>query len=186
MIANCVFGRHTLLLAGCLLLLAGCRQDMHDQPKSQPLEASRFFADQQASRSLIPGTVPRGWLREDEAFHRGLSADGQFVVDLPVESTRDLLERGQERFDIFCSPCHGRTGDGNGMIVQRGFKRPESFHQDRLRAMPVGYFFDVVTNGFGQMSSYASQVPVLDRCAITAYLGRRASRCRSATTRSTQ
>ena len=107
---------------------------------------------------------------EDGAFATGLGADGQFVTALPVPLTRDLLERGRERFDIFCSPCHDRAGRGRGMIVQRGFKQPPSYHIDRLRAQPIGYFFDVMTNGFGEMSSYAAQVPASDRWAIAAYI----------------
>ena len=103
-------------------------------------------------------------------MYRGVGDDGGFAATLPLPLTRELVERGRERYDIFCSPCHGRTGDGLGMIVQRGFKRPSSFHEERLRAMPYGYFFDVITNGFGQMSSYASMVPVEDRWAIAAYM----------------
>ena len=157
-------------IAVSLLLLAGCRQDMHDQPKLEPYETSTFFADGQASRLPIPGTVARGWLRDDAHLYRGVGADGGFAQTLPMELTRELVERGRERFDIFCSPCHGRTGDGQGMIVRRGFKQPSSLHHERLREMPYGYFFDVITNGFGQMSSYAVQVPVADRWAIAAYI----------------
>ncbi len=143
---------------------------MHDQAKYEPYEASDFFADGLSSRRPVEGTVARGWLREDSHLYRGIGADGSFAKTLPVPATRDLLARGRERFEIFCSPCHGRVGDGRGMIVERGFKQPASFHDPRLRAMPVGYFFDVQTNGFGQMSSYASQVPVADRWAIAAYI----------------
>lgn len=153
-----------------LLALTGCRQDMHDQAKYEPYEASDFFADGEASRKLVPGTVPRGWLRDDGHLYRGVGDDGGFATTLPMPLSRELLERGRERYEIFCSPCHGRTGDGVGMIVQRGFKRPSSFHEARLRDMPYGYFFDVMTNGFGEMSSYSAQVPVEDRWAIAAYL----------------
>ncbi len=153
-----------------LALLAGCRQDMHDQAKYEAYEESDFFADGEASRSLVSGTVPRGWLREDALLYRGVGADGGFATTLPMELSRDLLERGRERYEIYCSPCHGRTGDGLGMVVQRGFKQPTSFHETRLREMPYGYFFNAITNGFGQMSSYATMVPVEDRWAIAAYI----------------
>lgn len=160
-----------LVTAGAILLTAlGCRQDMHDQPKYEPYEESDFFADGRASRQPVAGTVARGWLREDDHLYRAVGPDGGFATTLPMPLTRPLLERGRERFDIFCSPCHGRAGDGNGMIVQRGFKQPASFHEARLRDMPLGYFFDVMTNGFGEMSSYAPQVPVEDRWAIAAYV----------------
>ena len=143
---------------------------MHDQPKLQAYEASDFFADGQASREPVAGTVARGELRQDRRLYRGIDSEGRLVAAIPVPLTRELVERGRERYDIFCSPCHARTGDGNGMIVRRGFKQPQSFHQQRLLEIPVGYFFDVISNGFGQMSSYAAQVPVEDRWAIAAYI----------------
>lgn len=152
------------------LLVAGCRQDMHDQPKYEPLEASPIFADGASARPPVEGTVARGQLRVDEAFYSGRTSDDEFVRELPVRVDRALLARGRSRFDAFCSPCHGRTGQGQGMVVQRGFKRPQSLHELRLRDSPVGYFFDVMTNGFGQMSSYASQIAPADRWAITAYV----------------
>ena len=152
------------------LALVGCRQDMHDQAKYEPYEVSDFFADGQASRLPVPGTVARGWLREDPHLYRGIGEDGGFATTLPMELSRDLVERGRERYDIFCAPCHSRTGDGLGMIVQRGFKQPASLHEVRLREMPYGYYFDVMSNGFGEMSSYAAQVPVEDRWAIAAYI----------------
>ncbi len=160
--------RWALLVA--VLLLPACRQDMHDQPKLEPLEVSDFFADGQASRQPVPGTVARGWPVAPSPVETGLDADGKRVTALPVALDAALVARGQERYDIFCSPCHARTGDGNGMIVKRGFKQPESFHSARLRDIPVGYYFDVITNGFGQMSSYRTQVPVDDRWAIAAYI----------------
>ncbi len=162
-------GRAGAVLGTALLLFTSCRQDMHDAPRLDPLEASDFFADGVGSRTPPTGTVARGWLRADEHLYRGTAAGG-FAAAPPMPLTRALLERGRDRFDIYCSPCHGTTGDGQGMIVERGFQRPETFHQDRLRQMPVGYFFDVMTNGFGQMSSYAAQVPVEDRWAIAAYI----------------
>ena len=161
---------------GCLslallgLMATGCRQDMHDQPKFEPLEASPTFADGKASRDLIEGTVARGMLRDDTVFYSGRTPEDQFVTELPVPLTRELLDRGQTRFNAYCSPCHGRVGDGEGMVVQRGFKHPQSFHEIRLRESPVGYFFHVMTNGFGEMSSYAAQISPADRWAIVAYV----------------
>lgn len=156
----------TLLAA----VLSSCRQDMHDQPRHEPLEASVLFADGRSSRPLIEGTVARGQLRADQELYTGLDAAGQFVSDLPIAVTRELLERGQSRFNAFCSPCHGRRGDGRGMVVQRGFKQPQSFHQARLRDTPVGYYYDVISRGFGEMSSYAAQLSSRDRWAIVAYV----------------
>ena len=157
--------------AGLLLLgLAACRQDMHDQPKLKPLAKSDFFADGRASRPLPAHTVAQGQLHADKVFYTGKGPDEMPVAALPMPVTRQLLVRGQERFNIFCSPCHGRLGDGRGMVVRRGYKQPPSYHDDRLRSVPVGYFFDVMTNGFGVMSSYAAQVPAEDRWAIAAYI----------------
>ncbi len=162
------------VLAAALLALAGagCRQGMYNQAKERPLDRSEFFRDGSASRIPPAGTVARGWLRADRVLEPGIGPDGKFVSEFPaaVAFDKPLLVRGRERYDVFCSPCHGRQGNGLGMIVQRGFKQPPSFHVDRLRAQPLGYFFDVMTNGFGQMSSYASQVPVADRWAIAAYV----------------
>jgi mono/diheme cytochrome c family protein len=152
------------------LVLSGCRNDMHRQAKIRPFRESKFFADGASMRALPEGTVARGFLRDDAALSRGQAPDGKFVERIPVPLTRALLARGRERFNIFCSPCHGRTGQGQGMIVQRGFKRPPSFHIDRLRAERAGYFFDVITNGFGQMSGYAAQVPPGDRWAVVAWV----------------
>lgn len=152
-----------------LVVLAGCRQDMHQAPRYDPLERSDFFTDQRASRPLVEGVVARGFLREDRLFYTGKDGD-RLAEAIPLPVTRDLLERGQERFNIYCAPCHGQTGDGTGMIVQRGFKQPTSFHDGRLRAQPVGYFYDVITNGFGAMQDYAVQVQPKDRWAIAAYL----------------
>jgi mono/diheme cytochrome c family protein len=155
----------------CLGVVAGgCRQDMHDQPKYEPLEQSTIFADGAASRPMVEGTVARGMLREDPILYTGRTADDLFVTELPVELSRELLDRGQARFNAFCSPCHGRTGEGNGMVVQRGFKHPQSLHETRLRESPLGYYFHVMTNGFGEMSSYAAQVSPEDRWAIAAYI----------------
>jgi mono/diheme cytochrome c family protein len=159
-------------LARALLLfplVVGCRQDMHDQPKIKPLAESDFFADHRGARPRVPGTVARGHLGEDEALNTG-KVNGAPVETLPVPLTEELVRRGRERFETYCSPCHGRTGRGDGMVAQRGFKKPPSYHVDRLRAMPVGYFFDVMTNGFGAMSDYSAQVAIQDRWAIAAYV----------------
>jgi mono/diheme cytochrome c family protein len=165
--------RRIVPLMGALLapfLASGCRDGMANQPKLRPYRKSDFFAGGASARPLVPGTVPRGFLREEQALYTGLGADGKFAAELPLELTRELLARGRERFDIFCSPCHGKTGTGEGMVVERGFKRPSSFHIDRLRNERIGYFFDVMTKGFAEMSSYASQVSPEDRWAIAAYI----------------
>jgi mono/diheme cytochrome c family protein len=142
---------------------------MHDAPRYEPLEASTFFADGRGSRTLVANTVARGTLREDEHLYQG-KINGQLADTFPMPVTLEVMERGRERFNVFCAPCHGRTGQGNGMVVQRGFRAPPSYHEDRLRTAPVGYFFDVMTNGFGAMQDYAAQVPVADRWAIAAYI----------------
>ncbi len=157
-----------IALAALALSFAGCT-DMYNDSRIKPLEESRFYADRQASRPLVPGTVPRGMAGAGDAFHTGM-AGGKPLTSLPVAVDSAFLARGQDRFNTFCSPCHGRTGDGNGIIVQRGFPRPNSFHQDSVRAKPVGYYYDVITNGFGRMYSYAPSVPPADRWAIVAYL----------------
>ena len=166
--------KHPLLTAVAAVLLtfsSGCelRQAMYDQEKYEPLEASSFFADGQTFRPQVGGTVARGELNLDEHFYQG-KVNGQLTTTLPVAADRALLERGRERYDISCSPCHDKTGSGNGMIVKRGLKQPPSFHQQRLRDIQVGHFFDVMTNGYGVMYSYASRVPVQDRWAIAAYI----------------
>jgi Cytochrome C oxidase, cbb3-type, subunit III len=148
----------------CLVLVAGCRQDMADQPKYNPLEPSTFFADGRSERPLIENTVARGSIADDALV---IPKDSN---NFPLPVTRDLLERGQDRYKIFCTPCHGLQGDGNGMVAMRGMKHPPSYHIDRLRQAPVGYFYDVVTNGFGVMPSYAAQIPPRDRWAIIAYI----------------
>ena len=151
------------------LALAGCRQDMHDAPRYEPLEATTFFANGQSARQPIVNTVARGQLREDRHLDEGI-VDGKPAETFPMPVTDEVMRRGQERFNVFCSPCHGRTGEGNGMIVQRGFRQPPSYHEDRLRNAPVGYFFDVMSHGFGAMQDYASQIPIADRWAIAAYI----------------
>jgi mono/diheme cytochrome c family protein len=152
-----------------LLLLAGCRYDMQDQPRYKPLRKSDFYEDGRSSRPPVPGTVARGQLRADTYLYTGML--GKEPGDaLPFPATRQVLERGRERFNIYCAPCHSRLGDGNGMIVQRGYRRPPSYHIERLRKAPLGHFFDVITNGFGAMPDYAAQVEVHDRWAIAAYI----------------
>lgn len=151
------------------ILAGACRQDMHDNPRYEPLEASTFFGDGHSYRMPVANTVARGSLRPDEHLYTG-KIGGQLADTLPVQATPELLARGHERFNVFCSPCHGRTGRGDGMVVRRGFRPPPTFHSDRLRSAPVGYFFDVMTNGFGAMQDYSAQVPVPDRWAIAAYL----------------
>lgn len=165
--------RKLLSIGGVLLVLAGTgceiRKAMYDQPKVRPLQYSDFFGDDRASRPLIEGTVARGHLNDDAHLHTGRVGD-ELVDTFPFAVTREVLKRGQERFDIFCAPCHDRAGTGNGMVAQRGFKHPPSFHIDRLRTAAPGYYFEVVTRGFGQMPGYATQIPVNDRWAIAAYV----------------
>jgi cytochrome c553 len=146
-----------------------CRQDMHDAPKYEPLEKSAFFPDGRASRQLVANTIARGKLREDALLFTGRDGDA-ISTTFPFPVTEGVVTRGRERFNIYCSPCHARTGEGNGMIVQRGYKQPPSFHEERMRAMPAGYFFQVMTNGFATMPSYALQVNAEDRWAIAAYV----------------
>jgi mono/diheme cytochrome c family protein len=152
-----------------LLVLSACRQDMHDQPKYQPLEASSFFGDLQASRSPVAGTVARGELNDDTLLYTG-KVGGQDAALFPFPVDERLMARGQERYTIYCSPCHGQTGTGDGMIVRRGYRHPPSFADARLRDAPVGHFFDVMTNGFGAMPDYAAQIKAADRWAIVAYV----------------
>ena len=159
-----LLGLASLILTGCEL-----RQAMYDQEKYEPLEKSSFFADGQSWRPQVEGTVARGELREDTHFYEGI-VNGELSNVLPIDLNKEVLERGQQRYNIYCSPCHDRTGQGNGIIVKRGLKQPTSFHDDRLKDMPVGYFFDVITNGYGVMYSYASRVPTKDRWAIAAYI----------------
>jgi mono/diheme cytochrome c family protein len=156
-----------IVIAACLL--SACRQDMHDQPKYPPLRGSNFFDDGRSARPIAAGTVARGHLREDALLETGRI--GNADADLfPFAVDARLLGRGRERFDIYCAPCHGRTGGGDGMVVRRGFRRPESYHTDRLRAAPAGYFVDVMRSGFGAMPDFADRVDARDRWAIAAYI----------------
>jgi len=157
------------LVLGLPALAAGCRQDMHDQPKYKAFRRSSFFGDERSARPPLEDTVARGQLHADLVYYTG--KQGTTPVDvLPVAVTPALLRRGQERFGIYCTPCHGATGRGDGMVVQRGYRRPPSLHIDRLRNEKTGYFFDVITSGFGAMPDYAAQVAVADRWAIVAYV----------------
>ena len=172
--------RNLALVLALLALLTSCRDDMHDQPRLKPLRKSDFFADQRASRPLVAGTVARGELRDDTYFYSGMvgtNMPGAVVPEITATwckhepcTLEEVINRGHQRFDIYCAPCHSRVGDGNGMIVQRGYRHPPSYHTDQLRGQPVGHFFDVMTNGFGAMPDYATQVPPDDRWAIAAYI----------------
>jgi len=164
-------GTRTICGLGALLTLfaAGCRQDMHDQPRYEPYEQSSFFDDRRASRPIPPHTVARGHLEADTALYTGLAA-GTLVEEFPFPVTREVIERGRDRYDIYCSPCHDRVGTGRGMIVRRGFKQPPPLHDQRLRESPNGYIFQVITNGFATMPSYALQITAQDRWAIVAYI----------------
>jgi hypothetical protein len=155
--------------AACCAVVAGCHLDMYDQPRYEPFEASTFFPDGMSSRQPVEHTVARGAWQEDEAFYTG--RDGKDLVSkLPLEVDLALLKRGQERFTIYCSRCHGVLGDNKGIIVSRGLRRPPSFHLERLRNAPAGHFFDVITHGFGAMPRYAVQIEPRDRWAIVAYV----------------
>ena len=167
-------GRRPALRSAMVLALAAatvaCRQDMHDQPKFIPLRPATFFDDGRSARPLVEGTVARGHLDDDTAFYTGKGPDGKPLDTFPFPVTKEVIERGQERFNIYCTPCHGRTGNGDGMIVRRGFRHPPSYHIDQLRQLSNGYIFDVITNGFGAMPDYAAQIPARDRWAIVAYI----------------
>jgi mono/diheme cytochrome c family protein len=152
-----------------IVALAACRQDMHDQPKYIPLRESTFFGDARSARPFVEGTVARGHLRDDDLTYTG-KINGQDATVFPAPVTAATMARGRERFNIYCSPCHGRTGQGDGMIVLRGYRRPPSYLEDRLINAPVGHFFDVITNGFGAMPDYAAQIRAEDRWAIIAYV----------------
>lgn len=161
--------RPAALLLVLATLAAGCRQDMHDQAKYEPLEPSDFFGDGQSSRPLIEGTVARGFLREDSHYYQGRQGDG-FATALPMPITADLLRAGRKHYDVQCAPCHDGSGRGLGRVVQRGMKQPESFHNDRLRAAEDGYFFHVISEGFGVMYPFAYKIKPKDRWAIVAYI----------------
>ena len=174
------FKKNVVLLLAAVTLAVGCRRDMQDQPKMKPFRGSTFFADGLAGRQPIEGTVPRGFLRTDTEYFTGKKSASSAVTQtnpfaddtdtFPFPITKETVQRGRERYEIFCSVCHGMTGNGDGMIVRRGFRRAASFNDDRLRQAPVGHFFDAITNGWGAMPSYSSQIAVQDRWAIIAYI----------------
>lgn len=158
------------MLSGFALLAGACKQQMAQQPSYRPYQPSELFADGTSARPQPADTVARGQLRDDTLLFTGKDGGGQDATEFPFPITRAVLDRGRQRFEIYCTPCHGYTGDGDGIVVQRGFTAPPSYHSDRLRQAPVGHFFDVVTNGFGSMPGYATQVTVPDRWAIVAYI----------------
>jgi mono/diheme cytochrome c family protein len=158
-----------LIVVVGLLVSSACRQDMHDQPKYIPLRESTFFADGRSARAPVAGTVARGQLREDTLLYTG-KVDGAPATVFPFAVDEQVMARGQERYDIHCSPCHGRTGAGDGMVVRRGYRPPPTLHDDRLRLAPAGHFFDVMTTGFGAMPDYAAEIRAEDRWAIVAYI----------------
>lgn len=170
----CAPRRCPLLIAHCSLLVAtilmlACRNDMYDQPSKRTYEESQFFVDGASARRPVANTIARGELRTDAAFWRGTS--GTLLLQrMPMAPTREMLQRGRERFNIYCTPCHGFNGDGNGIIIQRGFGPPPSYHIGRLRAAPDGHLYDVITNGYGTMYSYDSRVEAADRWAVAAYI----------------
>ena len=160
------------LLAVASVALVGCRRDMQDQPYLRPFKEAEVFANGMTNQPTPAGTVARGLLKDDTHYWFGREESGALVTTLPArfQVNRALLERGRDRYEIYCSPCHDSTGSGRGMIVRRGFKQPQPLFEERLKAMPVGYFYDVATNGFGIMPSYKIQVPEEDRWAIAAYI----------------
>jgi len=162
--------RSLSLIAAVAICGASCRRDMQDQPKYKNLRGSAFFEDGRSARPVVEDTVARGALNADARLTTGRDSNGQPVASLPVPLTRALLERGRNRYRIYCTPCHGLTGDGLGMVVQRGYRQPPAFYIDRLREAPIGYFFDVMTRGFGAMMDYSAQIPAEDRWAIAAYV----------------
>jgi len=162
-------GARIAVAAALLVCLSGCRLDMHEQPRYNPLAKTDFFGDGRSARPVVQGTVARGHLRLDEHLYTG-KVNGQLATTFPFPITRQDLERGRERYDIYCAPCHDKAGTGHGMIVLRGFPPPPSYHIQRLREAPVGHFFDVITNGLGNMYAYDSRVNPEDRWRIVAYI----------------
>ena len=158
-----------LTAGACVLFLSACRNDMHNQPRYKPLSATDFFGDGRSARPAIEDTVARGQLRLDPAHYTG-KVNGKDIDYIPITITKADVLRGQERFNIYCSPCHGRLGNGHGMIVTRGLRQPPSYLDQRLIDAPIGHFFDVMTNGYGSMYSYASRVAVDDRWRIASYI----------------
>jgi mono/diheme cytochrome c family protein len=157
------------LAVSLVLCAGGCRRDMYDQPRYEAYEPSTFFADGTSSRPTIVGTVARGELRADSLYYEG-KIDGKDADVFPFAIDQATLELGRERYMVYCTPCHGRLGDGRGMVVRRGFSPPPTFHSEYLRQKPVGHFFSVMTHGYGAMYSYAARIPVKHRWAIAAYI----------------
>lgn len=162
---------HSLIFAMFfgVLVTSACRQDMQDQPKYKPLAPSRFFADGRSARPIPAHTIARDELNDNDSFHTG-EINGAFLDTIPLAVNLQLLERGHDRYNIFCSPCHGEVGDGLGMVARRGFQIPANLHTDRLRAVPPGYIYQVITNGYGAMPDHGDQIPVRDRWAIVAFV----------------
>lgn len=158
-----------LSLLSALALITGCRQDMHDQPKFVPQRGTAFFADGRSARPQVEHTVARGQLREDAYFYTGL-LNGKEQDQLPFPATPQVLERGQERYNVYCTPCHSRVGNGAGMIVQRGYKPAGNFHDAKRLAEPISHYFYVMTNGYGAMPDYSAQLTPADRWAVAAYI----------------
>jgi mono/diheme cytochrome c family protein len=182
---NVVHHRISFALLTVLILLSGCAREkpgqeppvhlnpnMDLQPKYRPQAESKFFSDGSTMRVPVEGTVAQGGLKENTAYFEGRDANGEFIVGMPdsIALTMNLLERGQQRFDIYCAPCHGRVGDGQGIVVTRGLVPPPTFHSDRIRQMPNGQIFETITNGLRNMPAYKYQIPVEDRWAIISYL----------------
>lgn len=162
---------HSLIFAMFfgVLVTSACRQDMQDQPKYKPLAPSRFFADGRSARPIPAHTIARDELNDNDSFHTG-EINGAFLDTIPLAVNLQVLERGHDRYNIFCSPCHGEVGDGLGMVARRGFQIPANLHTDRLRAVPPGYIYQVITNGYGAMPDHGDQIPVRDRWAIVAFV----------------
>jgi hypothetical protein len=171
------------VLVVIIVILTSCAQErpsasppihlnpnMDDQPKYEAMEESKFFLDKSAMRMPVEGTVARGKLRENYAYYMGKNDDGTFVKKMPVDITLSLLKHGQKRYEVYCTPCHGGTGAGQGIVIKKGFLAPQSYHIDRLREIEDGYIYDVITNGIRNMPSYGYQIPVADRWAIVAYV----------------
>jgi mono/diheme cytochrome c family protein len=160
-----------LCIAASLAFVAwtGCRRDMQDQPKVIPLRPSQFFADGRSARPIPPNTIARDELNDTDSFHTGADKNG-FLNQIPMKVDRAMLQRGEQRYNIYCTPCHGMLGDGNGMVTRRGFKWPSNLHTDRIRNAPPGYLFQVISNGYGAMPHYDDQIPVQDRWNIVAYV----------------
>jgi len=162
-------GRALTIALAATLLFSACRPDMANQPRAKPLSQSDFFSNGTSARQPPSHTVVQGQAHDNTAYYTGLT-NGTYITQLPMKLTPELLRRGRERFEAICAECHDRTGSGNGMVVQRGFPQPPSLHVDRLRNAPIGHFYDVITNGYGVMYSYATRVEPEDRWAIAAYI----------------